>query len=125
MPAILDGIRAGHVFIDTEGSRDRLLELSGEANGAKASMGDTLRVATQASASFEAHVAHAKGANLVVLLDGKPFAPAVDARIDTDELHRSFTWTSDGKAHWLRVEVRDASGKALLVGNPIYLNPAR
>jgi hypothetical protein len=125
MPAILDGIRAGHVFIDTEGSRDRLLELSGEANGTKAVMGDALRVPAQASASFDVHVGHAQGANLVVLLDGKPLAPAVDARIDTDDLHRSFSWTSDGKPHWLRVEVDDAAGRALLVGNPIYLNPTR
>ena len=124
MPAILDGIRAGHVFIDTEGSRDRLLELSGEASGTKAGMGDALRVPAKDAASFEVHVAHAKGASLVVLLDGKPFAPAVDARIDTEDLHRDFRWTSDGKPHWLRVEVRDAAGKALLVGNPVYLNPA-
>ena len=113
------------MFIDTEGSRDRVLELTGEANGTKATMGDALRVPAQASASFDVHVAHAKGANLIVLLDGKPFAPAVEARIDTDDLHRSLNWNSDGKAHWLRVEVRDAGGKALLVGNPIYLNPSR
>jgi len=125
MPAILDGIRAGHVFIDTEGSRDRVLELGGEADGAKASMGDALRVPANGTASFDVHVAHAKGASLAVLLDGKPFAPAVAAQVDTDDLHRKFSWNSDGKAHWLRVEVRDAAGKALLVGNPIYLNPTR
>ena len=125
MPAILDGIRAGHVFIDTEGSRDRLLELSGEANGAKAIMGDALRAPADASATFDVHVGHAKGAALSVLLDGKPFMPAIEARIDTDELHRNFSWRSDGKPHWLRVEVRDTTGKPLLIGNPIYLNSMR
>jgi hypothetical protein len=125
MPAVLDGIRAGHVFVDTEGSRDRLLELTGESNGTKAIMGDALCVPAKASASFDVHIAHAKGANLSVLLDGKPFASAVEARIDADDLHRSFSWNSDGKPHWLRAEVRDAAGKPLLVGNPIYVNPTR
>jgi hypothetical protein len=123
MPAILDGIRAGHVFIDTEGSRDRLLELTGDAGGAKAIMGDALHVPAGASASFDVHVARAKGATLAVLLDGKPFAPAAEARIDGDDMRRAFTWKSDGKPHWLRAEVRDAAGKPLLVGNPVYLNP--
>lgn len=125
MPAILDGIRAGHVFIDTEGSRDRLLELSGETGGTKGIMGDALHVPAGAAATFEVHVAHASGATLAVLLDGKPLAPAVDTRIDTGDLRRRFAWQGDGKPHWLRAEVRDASGKPLLVGNPIYLNAIR
>jgi len=36
---------------------------------------------------------------------------------------REFSWPSDGKRHWLRVDVRDAAGKLILLGNPIYLNP--
>ena len=31
MPAILDGIRAGHVFIDVTGTHDRLLEATAHA----------------------------------------------------------------------------------------------
>lgn len=121
MPAILDGVRAGHVFIDTEGSRDRLLELSADANDQHAVMGDALRAASGGKVSFEMHVAHTKGATLIVLLDGKPVATAGTA-IDSDDLRHRFEWTSDGKPHWLRVDVRDASGKPLLIGNPIYLN---
>ncbi|MFC4763439.1 CehA/McbA family metallohydrolase [Dyella koreensis] len=125
MPAILEGIRAGHVFIDTEGSRDRLLELSAEASDRQAEMGDALRAAAGEKVAFGAHVAHGKGATLVVLLDGKPFAATAGMAIDSDDLRHRFEWTSDGKPHWLRVEVRDASGKPLLIGNPVYLNPAR
>ena len=57
-------------------------------------------------------------------LDGTPGVPALDARIGEDDLQRTFAWSSDGKPHWLRAEVRDAAGKPLLVGNPIYLNAA-
>ncbi|WP_020653746.1 hypothetical protein [Massilia niastensis] len=32
-------------------------------------------------------------------------------------------WRSDGARHWLRADVRDAAGKLILLGNPIYLDP--
>jgi hypothetical protein len=35
---------------------------------------------------------------------------------------RSFAWTSDRKAHWLRAEVRDSNGSLMLVSNPVYIN---
>ncbi|WP_266170846.1 CehA/McbA family metallohydrolase [Dyella subtropica] len=125
MPAILEGIRAGHVFIDTEGSRDRLLELSAHAGSRRVMMGDALRAGTGETVSFELHAAHVAGSSLVVLLDGQPFSTAIEAHVDSDDVSRHFDWNSDGKAHWLRAEVRDASGKPLLIGNPIYVNPAR
>jgi hypothetical protein len=34
----------------------------------------------------------------------------------------SYIERGDGARHWIRVNVRDAQGKLLLVGNPIYLN---
>jgi len=32
-------------------------------------------------------------------------------------------WKTDGKAHWIRVDVREAGGKLVLLGNPIYISP--
>ena len=121
-PAILEGLRAGHVFIDVEGSRDRLLELAAQCGERRAAMGDALAAATGQRVQFEAHVAHVAGARLVVLLDGRPFAPMADAPIAGDDQRLRFAWTSDGQRHWLRADVRGAGGKPLLVGNPVYLN---
>ena len=45
-PAILDGIRAGHVFIDVAGTRDRLLEITARAGGKSAVAGDELDAAS-------------------------------------------------------------------------------
>lgn len=125
MPAILAGIRAGHVFVDVEGSRDRLLELDARSGGQHATMGDALRADAGAQVHFEVHVVQVSGKRLAVLLDGKPFAPAADAAIGDADQRIGFDWTSDGRAHWLRAEVRDDAGKPLLIGNPVYLNPAR
>jgi hypothetical protein len=33
----------------------------------------------------------------------------------------SFKETSDGKRHWIRIDVRDADGNLALIGNPIYV----
>jgi hypothetical protein len=29
---------------------------------------------------------------------------------------------SDGGRHWMRVNVRDAEGRLLVLGNPVYVN---
>ncbi|MDQ2990661.1 MAG: PHP domain-containing protein, partial [Pseudomonadota bacterium] len=120
--AILAAIRAGHVFVDVAGSPDRLLELTARAAGASAMMGDSLRAPAGASVECTLRVAHAAGADVVVLLDGEPAALVKDGRVGSDDARRDFAWTSDGKRHWLRVDVRSADGKLLLLGNPIYLN---
>ncbi|WP_426662036.1 CehA/McbA family metallohydrolase [Rhodanobacter aciditrophus] len=122
MQAILDGVRAGHVFVDTEGSRDRLLEMSAQSGGRHAAMGDAIDAAAGAPVHVDIHVAHAAGAKLVVFLDGKPRVPSVDTVLDSADQHVGFDWRSDGRRHWLRAEVRSAAGVPLLIGNPIYVN---
>lgn len=125
MPAVLTGIRAGHVFVDVEGSRDRLLELEARGGNQHAMMGDALHAAAGERVHFEVHAVGVGGKRLVVLLDGKPFTPAVDAAIGSADQRIGFDWTSDGRMHWLRAEVRDDAGQPLLLGNPVYLNPTR
>jgi hypothetical protein len=120
--AVLDAIRAGHVFVDVAGSGDRLLELSAQAGDAHAMMGDALAAPAGVPVRFEVHVAHAAGARVEVLVDGTPAALLEQARVESADSHRGFEWPSDGKPHGLRVDVRDGQGKLILLGNPIYLN---
>ena len=120
--AILDGLRAGHVFVDVTGSPDRLLELEADSGGAHAMMGDALAAPAGAAVRFSVHVAHAAGATVAVLLDGAAAPLLAQRQVDSADVHRTFDWTSDGQRHWLRVEVRDAQGHLLLLGNPVYLN---
>jgi len=125
MPAILAGIRAGHVFVDVEGSRDRLLEVHAQSDSQHVTMGDAMQIASGKTLHVDVHAVHVSKAKLIVLLDGKPFIPSLDTVINKDDEHVGFDWHSDGRFHWLRAEIHDASGKPLLIGNPIYLNPAR
>jgi hypothetical protein len=51
-PAILAGIRAGHVFLDLTGSRGRLLEVTASDAAGTAQMGDLLAAAKGSQVSF-------------------------------------------------------------------------
>ncbi|WP_295991897.1 CehA/McbA family metallohydrolase [Rugamonas sp.] len=125
--AILDAIRAGHVFVDVDGSRDRMLELSAAVGdggaGRRAIMGDSLAAGSGTLVHFTVHVAHAAGARIELILDGADADLLAQADIDSDDAVRDFNWIGDGQRHWLRASVRDTHGHLLLLGNPIYLQP--
>jgi hypothetical protein len=120
--AILEAIRAGHVFIDLEGARDRILEFTGQTGAALASMGDALQAPRGQPIHFTIKMTGLTGAHPEVICDGATL-PLVDASpVQRQEETRNFVHASDGKRHWLRVNVRSAEGSLLIVGNPIYLN---
>jgi hypothetical protein len=121
MPAILAGIRAGHAFIDVQGTRDRMLDLTAQAGRQTAEMGDALSVPAGASVHFTIKVSAPAGAKVEMLVDGKPWQPRADLTV-RGSLAQSFDWTGDGRRHWVRANVRGAAGELLLVGNPIYID---
>jgi hypothetical protein len=122
MPAILDGIRAGHVFIDLYGSTDRLLEMNASDSQGKAGMGDSLSAAADEDVKLSIHVEHCLSDRVQVLLDGqKPLALDQPILMGPD-LTVTTTWKSDGKRHWVLAEVQDLTGALYLLGNPVYIN---
>ncbi|SDF89397.1 CehA/McbA family metallohydrolase [Terriglobus roseus] len=119
--AILAGIRAGHVFIDTDGTKGRSLILSAVSGNEHALMGDVMHVAADVTVTFTVEANDVAGMHGEVITDGKHsmlegsiFAPGKQVR--------TFTFASDGKPHTVRVEIRDAAGKLKLLANPVYLN---
>ena len=119
--AVLDAIRAGHVFIDVNGTPDRLLELTASFKEQHAQMGDKLSVPEKQTVSFQLHVRGAIGGRIELFSDSgqlplnRPEITQADQTID-------FPWTADGQRHWLHATVRDSSGNLILLGNPIYIN---
>ncbi len=98
--AILAGLRAGRVFIDVQGTRDRLLD-----------------VWVGAPRKLNLRVAHAAGGR--VMLAG-PAAPAGYAALLTTE---DETLTLDlGPGAWVRAEVRGPDGAVWLLSNAIFLD---
>src|SRR6185295_16595798 len=118
----------GHAFVDVWGSGTGLLEVEAESHTAHAQMGDVLQAESGDKIRFTVHVAGVppeatlalagSGAKLVAGADQHP------RRVGPNGADAQFTFTADGQAHWIRVDVRGPQGKLLLIGNPIYLRPA-
>ncbi len=125
-PAILEGIRKGHVFIDLAGTHDRLMDVTASAPGAaqeeEAHAGDELDAARGASVHLSLRVTAAQGGTIRWVEDGNEIAPGGDTAISSAEQEFSLDWTSDGNRHWFRAEVTDGAGKLWLVDNPVYVN---
>ena len=117
----------GHfnIFAVTQYIDYRAVAHASGQNGQKkwTSMGGALKANAGDSVSFRIHVVACPHAQIHVLEDGRE-APGVAPLLTPvgDEIPE-FKWTSDGLYHWLRCEVRDASGALILVSNPIYVNP--
>lgn len=116
--AILAGLRAGHVFVDVVGTKDRLLEVTFEAGGRTAAMGDRAP-APRDWGILKVHVAHAAGGKL--RLSG-PSAPDMEVeRPLTEDATLTIPIPSHSRG-WLRVDVVGPDGALWLLGNPIYLD---
>jgi hypothetical protein len=120
--AILDGIRAGRVFIDVEGSRDRILDFSATLGQMHAYMGERLTAPLGSVIRFSIHAVHAGGAHVEVIEDGHTITSLPDPVLTQEDEVKTFEWNGDGSRHWFRVNVRSPEGHLLIVGNPTYLN---
>lgn len=120
--AILDAIRAGHVFVDAQGSKDRIIEFTAKTPTATASMGDAIQSPAGEQLDFTLGMTALAGDHPEVILDGQPTTLLNASPIKQNEESRTFHYRSDGKRHWLRVNIRSEDGSLLIVGNPIYLN---
>lgn len=116
--AILAAIRAGHVFVDVEGTRDRALELTATLGQTHAMMGDTLKAPEGQPVVFTIETQSPGRPKLIE--DGKPLD--MDLQPGLRNGQSTFRLISDGRRHWVRAELRDDKNRLLLIGNPVYLN---
>ncbi|WP_336966557.1 CehA/McbA family metallohydrolase [Sphingobium aquiterrae] len=124
---LLDGLRAGRVFIDVDGTRTRLLDMTARAGRHEVAMGGALPLGKGDAADFAVTVKGIEQGRLVVIIDGRE-EPALGRDIAGPAGHDAqlpFRWTADGRRHWIRADIRNADGRLLLVGNPIYIDVAR
>jgi len=119
--AILAGVRAGHVFVDALGTRDRLLEVTAQAAGAKAEMGDVLKAPKDALIRLHIRVKGAAGGKVVLRSDEAKLVPPNPIPLDGDDATVDVAFGVDGKRHWVRVDVLGPDGALWLLGNPVYL----
>lgn len=122
VPAILSGIRAGNVFVDTEGTADRLLNFTVRIGERNVTMGSDTTLARGEEALFTIQVRNIPAGHIEVIRDGVKLAAVDKAQVTSADHSLSFIERGDGARHWLRVDVRGADNRLLLIGNPIYIN---
>lgn len=122
-PALLSGIRSGRVFIDVDGTRDRLLDVTATLGVQSAHMGGVLKLKAGDVARLEVRTAGVAGGHMTFAGPGKGLV-RTDNPPFTDGETRVLELRADGVRGWLRVDVRGPDGKLWLLGNPIYLEPA-
>jgi hypothetical protein len=120
--AVLDAIRAGHVFVDVLGSHDRAIEFKAMAAEQTATMGDAIKAPNGTRVHFVLLMANLDGAHPEIICDGEATTLVTGIAAKGSHETREFDYVSDGKRHWLRVNVRAANGELLVLGNPVYVN---
>ena len=118
MPAILDAIRAGNVFIDVEGTRDRLLAVEAVSGKARAVMGQTL--AAGARIRVTAHVVGAQGGAIDLMANGVT-VPGKQVALSSEDQRVEMKLDRKQACGWISVNVRSDAGRPWLIGNPIYV----
>ena len=113
-PGLLAGLQSGRVFIDLDGTRDRMLDIMARALSGTAVMGGVLAVKRGEVVRFAATAKGADLAGLEVVRDGV-------TQTMRFEQPGVFSIKVDDSATWVRVNLRDSGGRLLLIGNPIYL----
>jgi hypothetical protein len=114
--AILAGVRSGNVFIDVEGTRDRLLEVEARSGNAVATMGGALPGGEPIRVTV--HAKGVAGARAALIVDGQRHGDDVGIGAPDDRL--TLTLPANAARRWIAVTIRGAGGP-LLIGNPIYI----
>ena len=123
--AILEAIVKGHVFIDVSGSRDRLVEVSAQAGGAAAQMGDVLIAPAGTTVRVSVHVVGGAGNRLALAGPSAALAGPLDQAVTRADETATFNLVTDGRPGWLRVDLWGADGRLVVLTNPIYLRSSK
>ncbi|MCC7269021.1 MAG: CehA/McbA family metallohydrolase [Caulobacteraceae bacterium] len=126
--AILEGVRKGRVFIDFDGTGDRLLEFTAFTKTAKALPGDTLQN-EEGAVDLSARVIGAEGATLMFVSNDpndQRWRTVLKSNDETVAITALTVWGDGGgptppTTYWTRAEVRARDGRLLMLSNPIHI----
>jgi hypothetical protein len=118
---ILEAIRKGQVFIDLDSEQQRTLDFRAEAGQQVAVMGQNLIIDKAATVRFIVTLEGGEGTQLQVI-DSAGTQTTLSPLIKAKEA-RWFSLKMDHQQRrWVRLNLRAADGRLLMISNPIYIN---
>ena len=117
---IVAGVKSGRVYIDVAGiARREVGHERARATNKSAAMGGELALSASENATIAASTnALPPGARIEWISNGLVVSTPSDPAASEAKLVQLAT---DSRRGWIRVNVRDAENKLLLIGNPIYI----
>lgn len=109
MQGVLNGVRSGRAFIDLAPDPAHRFDAEAHAGSSAAHMGETLRLAAGDEGEFTATAAGADGARIEIVSGGLTVTG------------NRFRLADGAQKGWIRANVRDATGKLIMLGNPVYI----
>lgn len=122
--AIVKGIHSGRTFVDRTSARDTLLDYTADAEGRSARMGDTVEISSTAEVHLTIHAVAVEHSLVHLFVDGTESSSFTPVALSAYDSTVSTTLRPGPGKHWVRAEVRDASGALQLVGSPLYIHAA-
>lgn len=113
--AVVAGVKSGRVFVDLQNRAGSLLDVEARHAGERAAMGGTLTLGGGESADFSVTAASGNGARVEIVSGG------LDVIRGADDAKATFTLAPGARFGWIRANVRDGTGKLLLLSNPVYV----
>jgi hypothetical protein len=119
--SILGAIRRGQVLIDLDPIRQRTLDFRAERGDQVVPMGQNLSLSKNGSVRFSATLTNGEGTRLEVIDSTgtvtvlAPLTKAIEERWFTLKMNHQ-------QRRWVRLNLRAADGRLLMISNPIYIN---
>lgn len=117
--AVVAGVKSGRVFIDVAGMPGAILDAEATAPGQAVKMGGTLKLGRGEMGRIAVHTQETRSGQVKLVSYNLSIAEPDFARPDGPEA--VFELSPGAAFGYVRPEVRDAAGKLILLGNPVYV----
>lgn len=120
--AIIAGVKSGRVFIDLANTPDASLDLSAHVGVQTTRMGGRITLGPGETATVDALTSGLPaGAALTLIAHNLTIDGAAAGQLDKAPAQVRIALAPGARNAYLRPEVRDAAGKILMIGNPVYV----
>ncbi|MBI1359401.1 MAG: PHP domain-containing protein [Alphaproteobacteria bacterium] len=114
---VLAGVRSGRVFVDLAPDPAHRLEVTATAGAQNVTMGGELELGPGEKAQFDATASGAPGSRIEIVSHGLSLLDGGGTATGS----ATFQLEPNAPNGWIRANVRNADGRLIMLGNPVYV----